>query len=212
MPHPIGKRFFKVILSPYIRKKTGLENIPKDRNFIIAANHASYLDHLLLSSEFQMSLNKRIHFLAKKEHFDNWFKKGFHEWADAIPVDRKAGGKEALRWAISALTEGKIIAIHPEGTRTLNGKLQRARTGIARLALNARVPVLPVGLVGTFEILPKGKLVPKLCFRSIEMHIGNLMNFDEYYKDRADKKTLREVTTKIMKEIAKLCHQKYDFD
>jgi len=212
MAHPIGKRFFKVILSPYVRKKTGLENIPKDRNFIIAANHASYLDHLFISSEFQIQTNKRVHFLAKKEHFDTWFKKRFHEWADAIPVDRQAGGKEALRWAIDALKKGKIIAIHPEGTRTLTGKLQRARTGIARLALNARVPVLPVGLKGTFDVLPKGKLVPRLCFRCIEMNIGNLMNFDEYYKEKEDKKALREVTTKIMEEIAKLCHQQYNFD
>lgn len=210
MVHAIGKRVFKVIIYPYIRKISGLENVPKDKNFIIAANHASYMDHLIISTVFINYLNKRIHFLAKKEHFDNWFKKRFHTWADAIPIDRQAGGKEALKWAVNALKKGKIISIHPEGTRTLTGKLQRGKTGIARLSLTAKVPVLPVGLIGTFEMLPKGKLIPK-CRRA-EMHIGKLIYFDEYYGKENNYKTLRLVTNKVMKEVAKLCKQKYEFD
>lgn len=210
MVHPIGKRIFKIIIYPYIRKISGLENIPKNKNFIIAANHASYMDHLIISTVFVNNLNKRVHFLAKKEHFDNWFKKMFHGWADAISIDRQAGGKEALRWAVNALRNGKIISIHPEGTRTLTGKLQRAKTGIARLALTAKVPVLPVGLIGTFEMLPKGKLIPR--FKRAEMYIGELIYFNEYYGKEDDYKTLRLITKKIMKEIARLCNQKYEFD
>ena len=142
-------------------------------------------------------------------NFDNPLKAAWHTYAGAIPLDREKGGKEALGWAIKALKHGKIIAIHPEGTRSLTGKLLRARTGVARLALEARVPVLPVGFIGTFKILPKGKYVPK-AKRAI-MNIGKPMYFTEYYNKKINKKMLREVTTKIMKEIAKLCRQKYNF-
>ena len=209
MVHPIGKRVFKLLVYPYMKKITGLANIPKDTGFIIAANHASYMDHLIISTIFVNHLNKKVHFLAKKEHFDNWYKKAFHKWADAIPIDRKAGGKDALKWAVRALKKGKVISIHPEGTRSTTGKLLKAKTGIVRLALAAKVPVLPVGLIGTYDILPKGKLIPKL--KRAEMHIGKLMYFDEYYGKENDYKVLRSITTKIMKEIAKLSKKKYNF-
>ena len=150
MVHPIGKRFFKIMVLPYIKKVNGLANIPKDRNFIIAANHSSYMDHLILATIFVNYVNKRMHFLAKKEHFEGFFQKSFHKWADAIPIDRQAGGKEALKWAINALKNNKIISIYPEGTRTLNGRIQKGKTGVARLVLGAKVPVLPIGLIGTF--------------------------------------------------------------
>ena len=110
----------------------------------------------------------------------------------------------------SYLTQGKIIGIYPEGTRTLDGKLQRGKTGAARLALAAKVPIVPVGLIGTFEILPKGKNIPKLK-RAI-VNIGKPIYFDKYYGKENDKKTIRLVTTKVMKEIAKLCKKKYGFD
>jgi len=210
MVHPIGKIVFKAIVYPYIRKIKGLENIPKEGNFIIAANHASYMDHWIISTVFVNHLDKRVHFLSKKEHFDNWYKKAFHTWADAIPLDREKGGKEALKWAIKALKKGSIISLHPEGTRTTTGKLQLGKTGVARLALAAKVPVLPVGLIGTFELLPKGKLIPRL--KRAEMHIGKLMYFDKYYGKDDNHKTLRLITTKVMEEIAKLCKQKYKFD
>lgn len=210
MVHPIGKVIFTGLVYPYIRKISGFENIPKDSNFIIAANHASYLDHLMISIVFVNNLNKRIHFLSKKEHFDTWWKKAFHTWADAIPLDRQAGGKDALRWAVQALKDGKIITIHPEGTRTTTGKLLRGKSGIAKLTLASGVPVLPVGLKGTFDILPKGKLIPR--FKRADMIIGKLMYFDKYRDKIDDYKTLRHVTNMIMKEIGHLCGQEYDYE
>ena len=107
------------------------------------------------------------------------------------------------------MKSGKIIAIHPEGTRTLTGKLQQGKTGIARLALAAKAPVLPIGLIGTFEILPKGKHIPK--FKKAAMNIGKLMAFEKYYNKKITKSLLRKITNKIMHEIAKLSNQKYDF-
>ena len=193
----------------WIKQINGLENLPKQGPFIAAANHASYMDHLIIASCIISNLNRKVHFLAKKEHFDNVFKKAWHNYAGAIPLDRKKGGKTALKWAIKALSEEKIIAIHPEGTRSLTGKLQQAKTGVARLALASKAPVIPIGLIGTFEILPKGKYIPK--FKRAVMNIGKPIYFPEYYSKKINKRILRDVTTRIMKEIAKLCKQKYDF-
>ena len=209
MVYPIGKRIVPFVIKLWIKEIKGLENVPKHGPFIIAANHASYMDHFIIMSTLIPHLNKKIHHLAKKEHFDNILKKAWHTYVGAVPLDRQSGGKETLRWAIKALKEGKIIAIHPEGTRSLNGKLQKAKTGVARLALMSKVPVLPIGLIGTFEILPKGKYIPKA--RKAAMNIGKPMKFGRYYIKKINKKVLREVTTKIMKEIGRLSKQKYNF-
>jgi len=209
MVYPIAKLIFAPIIDIWIKEINGLNNIPVQGPFIITANHESYMDHLIIVKTFVMHLNKKIHFLSKKEHFSNPIKSIWHRWAGAIPLDRESKGTEALKWAIKALKSRNIIGIHPEGTRTLTGKLQRGKTGVARLALAARVPVVPVGLIGTFEILPKGKYIPEL--KKATMNIGKPLYFDKYYSKKITKKLLREITNKIMKEVAKLCKQEYNF-
>ena len=197
------------IVKLYVKEVNGIENLPRKGAAIIAANHASYMDHMIIGAYIISKLDRKFHFLAKKEHFDNAFKKWWHDYIGAIPLDREKRGDEALMWAIKALKEGKIIVIHPEGTRSLTGKLQKAKTGVARLALLSKAPVIPVGLVGTFEMMPKGKYIPK--FKKATMNIGKPMHFPEYYTKKINKRIIREVTTRIMKEIAKLCRQKYNF-
>ena len=150
MVYLITKLTIIPLVKLWVGKVNCIENLPKGA-FIVAANHASYMDHLIIAGYIISHLNKKVHFLAKKEHFDNIFKKAWHTYAGAIPLDRKKGGKEALIWAVKSLKQGKIIAIHPEGTRSLTGKLQKAKTGVAKLALKAKVPVIPIGLIGTFE-------------------------------------------------------------
>ena len=209
MAYPIGKRIIPPIVKFFWAKEiNGLQNLPKKGPFIIAANHASYMDHFMMSLLIP-PLNRKIHFLAKKEHFEGFFKMVWHTYAGAIPTDREKGGKETLKWAIKALKEGKIIGVHPEGTRSLTGKLQKAKTGVAQLALKAKVTIIPIGLIGTFEILPKGKYIPKL--KKAVMNIGKPMYFNKYYNKPLNKKLLVEVTTKIMKAIAKLSNQRYDY-
>ena len=209
MAYPIARRIIPPIVKKlWVNKVNGFENLPKENQFIIAANHASYMDHFVMSLLVQ-HLNRKIHVLAKKEHFNNIFKKAWHTYIGAIPIDREKGDEEALRWAVEALNEGKLVGIHPEGTRSLTGRLQKGKTGVARLALISKAPVVPIGLIGTFEILPKGKYIPR--FKRATMNIGKPMYFPEYYNKRISKKMLRDITNKIMKEIAKLCRQKYDF-
>lgn len=194
----------------WIKKVNGLENVPKKDGFIVAANHSSYMDHMMIGSTILSYLDKKMHWLAKKEHFETFFQRLWHVYVGGIPLDRQSGGKEALRFAVRALKEKKIIVIYPEGTRTLTGKIQEARTGVARLALLSKSPVLPIGLIGTFYILPKGKYVPR--FKRATMNIGKPMYFTEYYNKKINKKMLRDVTNRVMKEIARLSNQKYEFD
>jgi len=210
MVYPIMLRIVPHIIKLWVKEANGMANIPKKGPFIIAASHASYMDHMIIGAYFLPFLNQKIHFLAKKEHFDSILKRAWHNYIGAIPIDREKGGREALRWAIEALKKGKIIVIHPEGTRTLTGKLQQGKTGVARLALQSRVPVIPIGLTGTFEMLPKGKYIPKL--KKATMNIGKPMLFREYYNKKLTKKILDNITRSIMKEIARLSKQRYNFD
>lgn len=211
MVYPIAKRIIPIILSPLFGKCTGKENLLRDKGVILAANHASYLDHFIVGCHVVSELNKVTYFLAKREHFDTFFQRQWHKYLRAIPLDRQTGGKEALNKAIEHLNKGDLIMMYPEGTRTLTGKMNRAKTGVARLALAAKCPVVPMGITNTFEILPKGKKFPKFG-KKADLNIGKPLYFDKYYGKDDDKATLRKVTTIIMKEIAKLSGQKYEFD
>ena len=191
----------------WVKNAKGAENLPKTGGAIIASNHASYADHLIIGSFIATKVNRRFHFLAKKEHFEGP-QKFWHKYVEAIPIDRKKGGKGALRFAVKGLKEGKLIVIYPEGTRTLTGKLQKAKTGVARLALLSGAPVIPIGLMGTFEIMPKGRYIPK--FRRATINIGHPLYFKKHRGKNISKKLLRSVTTNIMKQIAKLSNQKYN--
>ena len=149
------------------------------------------------------------HFLAKKEHFDSIHQRMWHKgFLKAIPIDRGKGEK-GLNMAVHFLKKGKLICVYPEGTRSLTGRLQEAKTGIARLALITKTPVIPIGLIGTFKILPKGKYIPKL--KRATMNIGKPMYFSKYYNKKVTKALLRKITDEIMREIARLSKQKYKF-
>ena len=209
MAYTIEKFTIIPIIKLWVKKASGLENLPNHGPVILVANHLSYADHLIIGAYVATKANRHFHFLAKKEYFYGYLKH-WHNYVGAIPIDRQKGGKSAIKLALKAIRYGKLIIIYPEGTRSLTGKIQRAKTGVARLALMSKAPVVPIGLIGTFEILPKGKYIPRL--KKAEMHIGKPMNFKNYYNRKLSKKLLREVTTKIMKEIAKLSNQKYNFD
>jgi len=202
--YKIVRKLVLIAIWPFMGKVIGLNNIPKNKPVILAANHASYLDHYIIGAYVSDKLDRHVHFLSKKEHFDNFFKRAWHNFLKAIPVDREAGGKKALEIALMYLKDGEIIAIHPEGTRTLTGKMLKAKTGVARLSVWGKVPVIPVGITNTFHILPKGKLIPR--FGKADLRIGKPMTF------KTDSKLgFRRATTKIMKEIAKLSKQKYPY-
>tara|TARA_Y100000310_G_C20540650_1_gene743119 strand:+ start:172 stop:837 length:666 start_codon:yes stop_codon:yes gene_type:complete len=212
----LGPKFILVfttkILGLWIRKVKGLENLPKNQAFIIASNHCSYIEHFLIGSLVISYLQKKIFVLAKKEHYEDITQKKWHKfwnnYLGQIPIDRSKG-EHALKLAIECLKKGKVLIIYPEGTRSLTGKIQKGKTGVSRLALGAQVPVVPLGIIGSFEILPKGKIIPNM--KRATLNFGNPIYFNKYYNKPTTKKSLRSITNTIMKQIAKLSNQKYNF-
>lgn len=201
-------KFLKACIAPlainiFVKKinKLKINNYPK--TFIVASNHTSFLDPLILSSIFIVKFNRKIYYIGKKELFRTLPSKIFHEAVGTIRLDSKDKGKSALRIAEKYLRNGQIVGIFPEGRRSPNGKLQRAFTGVAKLALKAKVPVLPVAIEGTFELMPIGRVIPKFK-RKVIINVGNLMYFNKYYKKGINKRVLREITNEIMINIRNL--------
>jgi 1-acyl-sn-glycerol-3-phosphate acyltransferase len=183
----------------------GLENVPSEGPAIIAANHVSPLDTVLLPLVVP---HRQVVFLAKAEYFQTWRTRWFFKGAGTIAVQR--GGPDsvtALQVAIDALKEGKLIGIFPEGTRSPDGRMYRGRTGVARIALASGVPVIPAALIGTFESMPQGAKVPKPG--RIEVRFGRPLRFDDVAGKTPDRDTLRSVTDQIMEAIRALSGQEY---
>ncbi len=155
----------------------GEENTNIDGPYILAANHISYLDPIILG----ISLKKPINFLAKKEVFDNPFLGFLARNIGAIPVDRKNASSNSLavKKSLNILNKGKVLGIFPEGTRSLDGKLLNFNSGIIKLSLKTGAPVLPVGIIGTFDIYPPKSKIPKLFYRKkIILNIGKPIFFN----------------------------------
>lgn len=188
---------------------SGLENLPLTGGAILAGNHLSVADELFLGAV----VPRHIAFWAKAEY---WTGSGVRGWLTrtvvggmgAIRVER-AGGRAALTafdGAIPVLKEGDIVAIYPEGTRSPDGRLYRGRTGAARLAIAAGVPIVPVGFLGTDKVQPIGARVPKLFSGKIEIRFGKPIETEGRSGDRH---SLRQLTDELMAEIQKLTGQVY---
>lgn len=138
----------------------GLQHVPKDGPFIVAPNHLSFLDSVLV----QALMPRSVAFFAKAEYFTGTGVKGalmksFFEGVGSIPVERgqQAASVQALKTLLDLLEQGDGVGIYPEGTRSRDGRLYRGRTGVGWLALTTGAPVVPVGLIGTDALQPAGK-------------------------------------------------------
>src|SRR5687768_11529974 len=156
---------FKAVLTPLLRffygvRVEGLENVPSSGAAILAGNHLAVCDSFFLP----LVLRRRITFVAKAEYFENPKTAWFFRAVGQIPVKRGGGpaSQRALAAAEEVLQAGDLFAIYPEGTRSPDGRLYKGHTGVARLALRNRVPVLAVACVGTREAQPIGQAVPRL--------------------------------------------------
>jgi len=149
---------FKHALVPlsklFINEVNGLQNIPKEEGVIFAINHVSYLDTVLMTTVIADKFHRKLHNLGKTELFESVLGNIFHKAIETIPIKRDSSGEDALKEAIHYLHKGKFISIYPEGGRSRDGQLRRAKTGVARLALRSKKKVIPVGISGTFEIWP----------------------------------------------------------
>jgi 1-acyl-sn-glycerol-3-phosphate acyltransferase len=136
--------------------------------------------------------------------------KAFFYGVGQIPIDRTGGeaSERALRSGLRVLASGNVLGIYPEGTRSPDGRLYRGRTGVARLALESRAPVVPCAMINTFEFLPPGSRNPRFSVRP-GVIFGPPMEFSRYYGRETDREALRAITDEIMAEIAKLSGQEY---
>jgi len=208
--------FFKYILiGPWLRllfrpQVEGLENIPKDGPAILASNHLSFSDSFFLP----LVVPRHITFLAKAEYFNGtgikgFFSRAFFKGVGQVPIDRSGGSAsdDALTTALRVLGQDELLGIYPEGTRSPDGRLYRGKTGVARVALEAEVPVIPVAMIGTREIQRPGKIMPSI--RRVGIKIGQPLDFSRYEGMQNDRFVLRSMTDEIMYELMELSGQEY---
>ena len=183
----------------------GLENVPETGGAIVCPNHVSVLDSFFVP----LVLPRRITYVGKAEYLDDWKTKYLFPAMGMIPIDR-GGGKASLRaldTAARVIERGELFGIYPEGTRSTDGRLHRGHTGVARLALEMRVPVIPVAMVGTYEAMPKGGKL-KLFTRTAAI-VGKPLDFSQHWGKHNDRAICRAVTDEVMRAIQALSGQEY---
>ena len=200
-----------VLLGPVLRllyrpKARGLENVPTEGPVILAANHVSFMDSLFIP----LVLKRRVVFLGKSDYFDKAKTRWFFKAANVIPVRRDGGtaGEAAIQAGVRELQKGLAVGIYPEGTRSPDGRLYRGKTGVARMALLAGAPVVPVGVLGTRELQPPDQRMPKLSGR-VQVVFGKPLSFDRFAGQDRDRFVLRSATDEILYEIMMLTGQEY---
>ena len=199
--------WLKLVFRPKIR---GIENVPTDGPAILASNHLSYADWLFMP----LYLPRMVRFVAKAEYFTGhgvkgWLQRSFFSGTGNVPIDR-SGASAAEGAIISArrvLERGELFGIYPEGTRSHDGKLYRGRTGVARLALQTKAPVIPIAVLKTDVIAPPGKKFGRLT-RPVVI-FGKPLDFSRYDGMENDRFILRAITDEIMYEILQLSGQEY---
>lgn len=211
--YQIGKltvgNFMRYGYSPRVE---GLPNVPAQGGAILASNHLSVSDQLFLGAV----VNRQVHYWAKEDYFNMPGVKGklfagLMHGLGTIPVHREGGRAAlyALDAAVPVLQSGELVGIFPEGTRSPDGRLYRGRTGVARLAMQAGVPVIPVGILNTQKIQPKGHTTPKLAAlgkSDVIIRFGLPLDFTDRGDDMS---SMRAITDEIVTEIQKLSGQEY---
>ncbi|WP_375385004.1 lysophospholipid acyltransferase family protein [uncultured Microbacterium sp.] len=177
----------RFVLAPLARliyrpKVEGKPNVPRSGAVIFASNHLSFIDSIAIP----IASPRPVHFLAKSSYFDGtgasgWASREFFTAIGAVPVQRGAGqaALDALDQQRMLLEAGNAVALYPEGTRSLDGRLYKGRTGVAFLALQTGAPVVPVGLIGTDEAMPVGARMPSLNAR-ITVRFGEPLHLSHH--------------------------------
>lgn len=204
-----------VLLGPLIRVLTrptieGLEHVPMHGGAILASNHLAVADSFLLP----LLVPRRITFLAKREYFVQpgllgLLKKTFFIGMGQVPVDRASASaaQAALDTAVRLLRDQKMLGIYPEGTRSPDGRLYKGKTGVARMALEADVPVIPVAMIGTDKVNPIGSRMWRP--HHVHIRIGEPLDFSRYAGMAGDRFIERSMTDEIMYTLMELSEQTY---
>ena len=191
-------------------KVEGLEHLPTDGPAILASNHLAVADSFYLS----LVVHRRITYLAKQEYFTGTGLKGraiawFYTVAGQVPIDRTDAGsaEAALQTAKRILAEGKLLGMYPEGTRSPDGRLYKGKTGLARLALQTGVPVIPVAMIGTDVVNPPGSKMWR--FGRVTVRFGEPMDFSRFDGLAGNRFIERAVIDEVIYELMGLSGQEY---
>jgi 1-acyl-sn-glycerol-3-phosphate acyltransferase len=207
MKHIVIGPILLAVFRPWV---VGLENVPKHGPVILASNHLSFIDSIFLP----LVVDRPVVFLAKSEYFTGkglkgWATRLFFQAANQLPIDRSGGkaSEASLNTGLRVLREGSILGIYPEGTRSPDGRLYRGRTGVARMVLEAGVPVVPVAMIGTAEVMPIGTRLPKV--RRVGIVFGEALDFSRFEGMEGDRFVLRSVTDELVYDLRALSDQQY---
>ncbi|MGV0852813.1 lysophospholipid acyltransferase family protein [Mycolicibacterium phlei] len=207
--------FKYVLLGPLLAliarpKIEGLEHIPSNGPAILASNHLAVMDSFYLP----LMVRRRITFLAKQEYFTGTGIKGrfiawFYTAVGQVPIDRTNAdaAQAALDTAVGILKQGKLLGMYPEGTRSPDGRLYKGKTGLARLALQTGVPVIPVAMIGTDKVNPPGK--KGLRPGKVRIKLGKPMDFSRFEGLAGNRFIERAVIDEVMYELMRLSGQEY---
>ena len=204
-----------VLLGPLLRlwcRPTieGREHIPEHGGALLASNHLAVADSFFLP----LLVQRRITFMAKREYFTQaglvgWLKREFFYGIGQVPVDRGSGSaaRAALDTGIRLLRERHLVGIYPEGTRSPDGRLFKGKTGVARMALEAEVPVIPIVMIGTDKVNPIGSRIWRP--HKVRIKIGEPLTFDRYFGMANDRFIQRSMTDEIMYALMELSGAEY---
>ncbi len=192
--------FFHIIVRPLLKslfkfQVFGAENVPSSGGGLLVSNHASYVDPVFLGAAVDRNLN----YMARS----TLFRPGLIEWfllnMNAFPVHLGVLDRKAIRRALQLLEKGNLLLIFPEGTRTVDGTLGKAQAGVGLIAYGTEVPVVPVFLGGTQDVLPRGAKILKPA--KVTVSFGRPLNMGYYRECEASRENRREIYTKIGEEI-----------
>jgi 1-acyl-sn-glycerol-3-phosphate acyltransferase len=205
----------RIVVGPFLHviwraKVTGAENIPASGGAILAANHLSWIDSVVLP----VMLDRPMTFPAKAEYFTAPGPAGrllaaYLRAIDQLRMeqDRPRAAQDTLEAALALLREGKLFGIYPEGTRSPDGRLYRGRPGVGWLALRSGMPVIPVALSGTRQVVQPGRVVPRAG--RIEVRIGTPLALAPELADQPPGQARRMITDQVMAAIRELSGQEY---
>jgi 1-acyl-sn-glycerol-3-phosphate acyltransferase len=198
----------QILFRPWVK---GSKNVPNAGGAILASNHLSFSDSIFLP----LKVRRPVTFLAKSDYFTGKGVKGalirwFFKATGQLPIDRSGGkaSEDSLNTGLGVLERGLLLGIYPEGTRSPDAKLYRGRTGIARMVLEAKVPVIPVAMIDTEKVQPIGSKYPKI--RRVGVIIGEPMDFTRFAGMEGERAVLRAVTDLIDYNIMQLSYQEYE--
>jgi len=184
-------RFILLVLG---LKYEGLHKLPKKGPVIVASNHVSNWDPIIVG----VVLNRPVHFMAKAELFNNKLLSWLIKQLNAFPVRRGIADRTAIKHGLDLLRRGEVLGIFPEGGRNKAGDNRKAQNGVAMLALKSGAPVVPVACIGTGKKLPLGWM------NQLVLKIGDPITMENFQGEKMNSAQLEKISAEIMVKIEEL--------